>query len=276
MLPTSTLVAMVKDERPYLVEWVAYHRLIGFDKIRVYSNDCTDGTVELLERMQAAGLIEHKIWPSAPGALPQHSAYVDAFRSCETDWFMALDADEFLNLAAVDYVGDFVAGMPDDAAAVAICWRIFGSGGQLWRGPQPVTQRFTWAAPVDHHLNRRVKCLLRVSAVETPGIHNALLKHGHFVLANGEPYKLHRGSFALPRYEAAQVNHYCVRSRQEFEDKINRGHSNLPAEHPDKITSRPPSFFDEHDRNEERDTSILRHSAELRRQMGLLSKLFNE
>jgi hypothetical protein len=270
MRPTSTLVAIMKDEAPYIIEWLAYHRLLGFDRIRIYSNDCSDGTDALLDKLQAAGEVEHVRWPSVPGVLPQHSAYMDTFRACDTDWFMSLDADEFLNLAKASTVGEFLATIPDDAAAIAVCWRVFGSGGQLWRGPQPVTQRFTWAAPVDHHLNRRIKTISRVSAVDAVGIHAAKVRDGHFVLATGEPAKLHRGNFAQPRYEVAQINHYVVRSREEFADKMARGNANYPADHPEKISFRPPSFFEEHDRNEERDTTIQRRSVELRREMARL------
>ena len=34
----------MRDEGPYLLEWVAYHRLIGFTDIVVCSNDCVDGS----------------------------------------------------------------------------------------------------------------------------------------------------------------------------------------------------------------------------------------
>jgi hypothetical protein len=273
MRPTSTLVAIVKDELPYLVEWLAYHRLLKFDRIRVYSNDCSDGSDDLLDRMQDAGLLEHRRWPSIQGVAPQHSAYMDAFSSCDTDWFMALDADEFLNLAQVNTVSDFLDSIPDHASGIAMCWRVFGSGGQLWRGPQPVTQRFTWAAPVDHHLNRRIKPIVRVSCTRAVGIHTADLTVGDWVLPTGEPAKLHRGCYARPTYDVAQINHYVVRSREEFEAKLARGNANMPAEHPEKVTFRPPSFFDEHDRNEERDTSILRRSDELKREMEAISAL---
>jgi hypothetical protein len=49
---TVMAVSMMKDEAPYLLEWVAHHLAVGFTDIVVYTNDCTDGTVEML---QAAG-----------------------------------------------------------------------------------------------------------------------------------------------------------------------------------------------------------------------------
>jgi len=241
--------------------------MIGFDHIRVYSNDCSDGTDMLLDKMQTAELIEHVSWPGVAGVSPQLSAYADALQACDTEWLMPLDVDEFLNLATHRTVGEFLATFPDDASGIAICWRIFGSGGQLWRGPQRVTDRFTWAAPVDHYLNRRIKSISRVGAVENINAHVSTPTKGVFVLPTGEPAKLHRESFARPRYEVAQINHYCVKSRAEYEEKRQRGCVNMPPEHPNRISFRPPTFFDEHDRNEERDRSILRHRDALGREM---------
>lgn len=50
-MPISTVVTSMKDEAPYVIEWVAYHRALGFDRIVVLANDCTDGTHEMLTRL---------------------------------------------------------------------------------------------------------------------------------------------------------------------------------------------------------------------------------
>jgi hypothetical protein len=104
-------------------------------------------------------------------------------------------------------------------------------------------------------------------------VHGARLKEGGtLVLADGEPYRSIDGR-GEPRYDHAQVNHYCVKSREEYEAKVARGNATLPLGDPRKAISRPPTFFDEHDRNEERDTSILRRFDELRREMRRIEEL---
>lgn len=273
MLTGSTLVAIVRDERAYLIEWVAYHRLMGFDRLILYSNDCSDGTDVLLDRMAEAGLVEHRPWLSFAGRSAQQAAYADAVGRCATEWIMFLDADEFLHLEQDDRVAAFVARFPTDVAAVAICWRVFGSSGQLWQGPQPVVQRFTNAAPVGHHLNRHIKTIARAAAIDAPNVHGVTLRHGTYALPDGEPYTLHRGAFAWPRYDVAQVNHYVVRSRAEFAQKLARGNANLPPESALKQASRGPGFFEDHDRNEEVDRSILRRLPALKREMAWIVDL---
>ncbi len=34
----------MKNEGPYIVEWIAYHRAIGVDNFLIYTNGCEDGT----------------------------------------------------------------------------------------------------------------------------------------------------------------------------------------------------------------------------------------
>ena len=54
-LGTTTLVATVKNEGPYLWEWVAYHKSIGFDNIVIFQNDSNDMTHGILHEMRSAG-----------------------------------------------------------------------------------------------------------------------------------------------------------------------------------------------------------------------------
>jgi len=42
--PGVTLVAICRNERRFLIEWVAYHRLIGFERIIIYDNETNDGS----------------------------------------------------------------------------------------------------------------------------------------------------------------------------------------------------------------------------------------
>lgn len=263
---SATLVAIVKDELPYLIEWVAYHRVIGFDRIAVYSNDCSDGTEELLDRMREAGLVEHIKWPSTPGQSAQKRAYLHARDRCSTDWIMSLDADEFLNLHRHESVADYLAMFDPSVSAIAINWRVFGSGGQAFRGPQPVIKRFTRASTATFHLNRHVKTIFRPADAALIGVHGVELARGSYAQSDGQPCALHRHAFLPPVIGYAQVNHYVVRSRQEYEEKLLRGNANLPPEHPEK-SGRAPDFFEAHDRNEESDSSILRHLPALRHEM---------
>ncbi|MCB1331900.1 MAG: glycosyltransferase family 2 protein, partial [Maritimibacter sp.] len=40
----NVIVGCMKDEAPYILEWIAYHRMIGVDNFLIYTNGCSDGT----------------------------------------------------------------------------------------------------------------------------------------------------------------------------------------------------------------------------------------
>ena len=105
MSPRITLVATLKNEGPYILEWVAYHKMIGFTDFVLFSNDCTDGTNLILNRLDRMGVVTHYDNPLGPRMDPQRAAYSSANRLPqvrESDWVMVLDADEFLSVTTGD------------------------------------------------------------------------------------------------------------------------------------------------------------------------------
>ena len=52
-----TSITPMKDEGPFVLEWLAYHRLIGVNDPIVFTNHCNDGTDMMLERLDEMGLI---------------------------------------------------------------------------------------------------------------------------------------------------------------------------------------------------------------------------
>lgn len=51
------LVATARNEGIYILEWIAYHRLLGVEAFYIYSNDNDDGSDELLATLAKAGVI---------------------------------------------------------------------------------------------------------------------------------------------------------------------------------------------------------------------------
>ena len=55
--PTIGICGIFKNECPYILEWVAYHRITGVDEIVVYDNCSDDGSSELLTALEKAGKV---------------------------------------------------------------------------------------------------------------------------------------------------------------------------------------------------------------------------
>ncbi|HET7879957.1 MAG TPA: glycosyltransferase family 92 protein, partial [Acetobacteraceae bacterium] len=64
--------AIFKDEAAYLLEWIAFHSMIGVDHFVLYENGSTDGGPELIRGSRFAGNVTLIEWADRPGQL---SAY---------------------------------------------------------------------------------------------------------------------------------------------------------------------------------------------------------
>ena len=110
----------VKNEGAFLLDWLAHHRATGFTEFLVCSNDCTDGTDAMLDRLAALGWLNHLRNDIAHPRGPQWSALKAAdahplMRSA--DWVLFLDIDEFVNIHAGDRtLSSLLLALPDATA----------------------------------------------------------------------------------------------------------------------------------------------------------------
>ena len=56
---TFLAVTTMKNEAPFMLEWVAHNQAIGFDSFLIYTNDCDDGTDDIARRLDALGIASH-------------------------------------------------------------------------------------------------------------------------------------------------------------------------------------------------------------------------
>lgn len=267
--PTVTACLIIKDEGRYLPEWLAHYFTLGFNRVLIYDNDSRLDTVAA-ER--ACAMIDPRItvipWPDVPDVSPQVSAYQNALAKCETEWIAFFDTDEFLVLKKHSSIQRYLREAPAHAGAIAINWLLFGSSGENHYRPDPVTTRFQRCSRRTT-INAHVKCIARKSGCVSVGHpHSPDLKAGFFYV-DGElkRFKLDRRAFN-PNYsfETAQLNHYVVRSREEYDWKRARGAGSPPRNRGDKFKkfADPEAFWKAHDVSGDINTSVLRWTARAR------------
>lgn len=232
------IIATQRNEGAFLLEWLAWHRLIGFSDFLIYSNDCADGSDAMLDRLAALGLLTHRRNPREGRKSVQWQALGRAGGEAllaQADWVMALDLDEFLLIhAGAGRLDDLFAAAPG-AEAFAIDWRMFGNGGQQHFAPGLVTARFTRAAPerlVWPWRAVQFKTLFANRGLQRLGVHQPRFRPGHRPAwhdGNGLPVAPPRGTVRVhdgPRHGLAQVNHYALGSAEDFLLKCARGRPN--------------------------------------------------
>lgn len=236
------IVGCMKNEAPYILEWVAYHRAIGFDNFLIYTNGCTDGTDEILKRLDQMGIVTHRDNDNWSGQSPQQFA-LDAAMEEEVirtaEWIAHIDVDEFINIRCGNgTLDDFFAAAPE-ATNVAMTWRLFGHGGVTKLEDKPVIQQFTACAPKfcpKPHTAWGFKTMFRnIGAYEKMSCHrpNKLVQgfdgkvqwvNGNGAVTTREMLKNGwRNSKKSIGYDLLQLNHYALRSAESYLIKRQRG-----------------------------------------------------
>jgi hypothetical protein len=258
------LCAIAKNEARYIAEWLCYHRLIGCDQVFLYDNESDDETLEVVAPFVASGFLSVIPWPSGGRRNPQREAY-EHFHlnfSALSDWTMFIDLDEYINLKSHDTVGAFLADYAD-APAVVLNWQMFGSSGAQTYSPGLLIERFVRASGPEFTPNEQVKTFVRPACMESIDIHNPKLREGFHPVSTSRMAARPFPNACNDRieHEVAQINHYFVKSRQEWLIKRDRGKADIPIGDPARI--RADAEFEFYDRNDALDNSICRFRSRL-------------
>jgi hypothetical protein len=242
----TSIMACMRNECIFALEWVAFHRVIGFDHVLVCTNDCDDGTDVLMERLAALGLVHHIRNEPLGGLSPQPAgvrrvlAHPDVRAS---RWLLHIDADEFLNV--LDGEGRLIDWLPriDGFDAAAITWRLFGDAGLTeWPEGGLQTECLTLAAERARPFTAMQKTIFDPTAFAAGIDHMPKAPTRDVTLCTATGRALDPGAMSMEhssdhreagggavnrmrhlRWEGAVVNHYAVRSRDIFLLKNHRG-----------------------------------------------------
>lgn len=244
---TLGLTSIQRDRNPWIVEWLAFHMLVGFERFYLYAHKTRDGMTDTLLR-----LARH--YPIQVHALedddrPQLRAYQHAHNSygAEVDWMAYLDGDEFLYAPGQATVQDALAQFEDQPlSAVGAYWMHHGSNGHLDDPGGLLLEQYPRHAHADFLPNRHVKSIVRGSEpVLVTGAHVFQTRHG----TRDELLRPITHGFMpelAPSYEHLRINHYSVQSYAYF--KASKQRTGAPDSNPHLV--RPDSWFFKHDRNE--------------------------
>jgi hypothetical protein len=226
MAPTTPLAicAVVKNEAPYIEEWLAFHVLQGVGAILIFDNDSTDATRGMLERVSRHVDVDVVDWPGSNYNKMQVQAYDEGARRLagRAQWAAFIDVDEFLFSSRFRSLPQEVAEFGPEVGAIAVGQRIFGSSGRIEYEPELVTARFTRAAELHHEQSKWFKTIARPELVaEFDSAHSVKLKIGDYLMADGAPLgranpDWHPGHADRAGPGAIALYHYMVKSLEEF------------------------------------------------------------
>ncbi len=245
----------VRNEGLYILEWITYYKLLGVDKIIIYSNDNDDGSDELLGTLDKHNYIEWRPRTLKANESPQKKAFAELTNELLTlltpqnnnqdkgsHYLALLDCDEFLsikdrNISTIKELLEHYS-WPD---GLSINWRHFGSSNQDKYKRESTIKRFTKCSGKGFRLDQQIKTITKLNA-------NVFEKIGHHTprpfdtsqakviyaedsaqpqrvakdILNGETTAVKADGSPI-FHEFCQLNHYAIRSRQEYMQKQIRG-----------------------------------------------------
>ncbi len=263
----------MKNEGPFILEWVAHNLAIGVTDFLIYTNDCEDGTDAIWRRLEALNIGQHRVNEIMRRGVQKsalhHAQSEDIVKN--SDWLCVLDVDEFINIHAGDgTIHDLWTACPD-ANVFSMTWRVFGDGRRIGFEDGLITDAFQHAAPLHNPTPAQawgLKSLYKNNGLfQRIGVHMPLdpvdEKRDEICTVNGDgrvlPDSHKTGKWRSDRtsvgYSLVQLNHYAVRSVESYLIKRDRGRVNHMSE------DQGMDYWQMMSHNQELDTSIQRRRA---------------
>ena len=165
-----------------------------------------------------------------PGYRKQLAAYDDCLKKhrYDTRWLAVIDMDEFIVPLKDETIPEYLKGL-EAHPVVEINWLCYGSSGEREKRPGGMMQRFTRHSLPQHPLNRHVKSIFNPRRVYGMiGCHEVARIDGKAVDSNGHRVKVSWRD-RTPVHDLIKINHYAVRSYEEFMEKKGRGRASGPS-----------------------------------------------
>ena len=212
------VAAIVKDEGRYLVEWLAYHILLGCEHFYLFDNGSTDDSQEVLARFVTYGYVTRIDWPLFPGQIDAYNYAARTFGHL-AEWLTFIDVDEFFVLERHRSLPELLSTVDGDQ--LLVFWKTFGHSGHRQRPPGLVIENYVRCEP---RLSPVTKAIVRSDRVRTVLVHNCVTTTGRTINDLGAQL---REDWMHPEPdrsdESLRINHYFTRSYEEYEEKIRRG-----------------------------------------------------
>jgi len=168
--------------------------------------------------------VEYVYFSGEKRQLPAYDDCLERHR-LDTRWIAIIDLDEFIVPIKDKTISEFLQRF-EKFPLVEINWLIYGSGDAKKKEIGTVMERFKYHSQPNHILNRHIKSIVNPRRVfSVIGCHEVARISGFAVDSHGERIKKNFQD-REPQQDVIRINHYAVKSYEEFLEKIGRGKAN--------------------------------------------------
>lgn len=221
------ICAIMRNEGPFLKEWLDFHLLLGVSKFYLYDNGSEDATAAVLLPYIRSGVAECRQYP---GECRQMEAYSHcAFHHrYDCEWLAFIDVDEFLHPLGDESVLQLLRRLQQadpKMAGLGVNWRTFGSNGHERTAPAGVIDSYTRRAAAGYEAHGTIKVIAnprRVRHFFNP--HMALFYTGYYLVdEKGGPLDSHIADIGRGELRHICLNHYYTKSRADWRRRRSLG-----------------------------------------------------
>ena len=245
-----SLVACARWEADDIVEWIEYHRHIGFEHFYIYSND--DSPDVLFKTLLPYILGDDPIvtfthWSKIGEQSEMYANFLGRHKT-ETQWAMFLDIDEFVTLRKHDTIMEFIDTFDATVDCIYFNWLNFGNNHKIHRDKKSILGTLTRrSVHIDPHTKTIFKTKKVTEALAREGAANTGYTYTHFW--NDYPF----GNFVIRdvlnrsvenyakdfpdtayrmiqdqnisnlMIETAHISHFVIKSEDDFIRRAERG-----------------------------------------------------
>jgi hypothetical protein len=241
-------VTKVKNEAPYVKEWIEYHKLVGIEKFIIYDNESSDNLKEVLQPYIDSGEVAYLFFTGNFLDFQEKIATeaIKEYRN-KAKWIAVFDVDEYIVPVKQEKITGVLNEIENELGnkfyALAINWVMYGYSGHRLKPEGLLTENYT----LNEGINPHIKSIVNPRTVVHYEIHHAV----HFFGRPGvnEKKKAVIGG-AFPDVSEAsidkiRINHYYTKSYEEFVDKIIKYHR--AAQEEPEIPPYDPYFLSHHE-----------------------------
>jgi len=209
-----SICAYCKDETDYLEEWVNFNRCVGVEHFYIYDNLSVEPVKKTLKKYIDNGYVTVIDFPGKKRQIECYNYHINNHIN-NSKWTAFFDCDEFLIPKQCNNVLEILIDY-EKYGGLCVNWVQFGSSGFLTKQQGLVTETFTLSKP-DTHTKTIVKSDLVLKS--SGNSHSFLFKNNYSVSEN---FIRVDNVHILPSIKKIQLNHYLVKSFEEFEKRVNK------------------------------------------------------
>ncbi len=246
-----SLLAPVRDEEDYLIEFINYYLIQGVDHFYLYDNDSNIPVVDVMGEYRDVCSVMR-----APGDAVQARAYEHFCKHYrhETRWVAVFDIDEFVLPHKHSSFREFLLDH-EHCDGIGINWVMFGDGHHKTKPDGTVIENYLYRQAKQHPC---IKSVVKARKLEGffDNPHVATLRAGSLYV-DAHMHRIESAFNETFTADLIQLNHYFTKSEAEWRQKLHRKRADTGKPRAKHIEDHDWVFTANESFNEIRETLIV-------------------